>query len=84
MLPSASDRRAWLPVLIMATLIVAVLIYAGFGSVLVAALSDPVEAAVRALALAFTLTVSVNVCIVPLIALAEWGITHLTGMKVEY
>ncbi|MBI4772133.1 MAG: hypothetical protein HY784_17375 [Chloroflexi bacterium] len=84
MLPSASDQRAWLPVLLAVALLGGVLVYAGFGSVLVSTLSRPLDAATHALALAFTLTVSLNLFFAPLIWLVERGIMRLTGMKVEY
>jgi hypothetical protein len=84
MLPSASDRRAWWPVLGGAAVITGLLAYAGFGSVLVEAFTGPLEAAMRALASAFTLTVGLDLCALPLIWLVERGIAGLTGMKVEY
>jgi hypothetical protein len=75
MLPSASDRRAWLPV---------GLFDAGFGPVLIQTLAGPLDAALRALAAAFTLTVALNLCFAPLIWLVERGIMRLTGMRVDY
>jgi hypothetical protein len=84
MLPSASDRRAWLPVALLIAVLGGVLFYAGFGSVLMTTLAGPLAAAVRALAAAFTLTVSLDLLIAPLIWLAERGLMRLTGMKVDY
>jgi hypothetical protein len=84
MLPSASDRRAWLPVLAMILLLSGALVYAGFGSVLVETLAGPLDAALRALALAFTITVGLNLFFAPLIWVVERAIMRLTGMKVEY
>jgi hypothetical protein len=47
-------------------------------------LAGPLDAAVRALAAAFTITVGLDLFFVPLIWLAERGIMRVTGMKVEY
>ncbi len=84
MLPSASDRRAWLPVSLLITALGGVLLYAGFGSVLMETLAGPLDAAVRALAAAFTITVGLDLFLAPLIWLAERGLMRLTGMKVDY
>lgn len=84
MLPSASDRRAWGPVLIVIALLTMVLFSAGFGSVLITTVWPAVEAAARALASAFTLTVGLNLFFAPLIWLAERGVMKVTGLKVEY
>ena len=84
MLPSASDRRAWLPVSLLIAALGGVLLYAGFGSVLMETLAGPLDAAVRALAAACTITVGLDLFFAPLIWLAERGIMRVTGMKVEY
>jgi hypothetical protein len=84
MLPSASDRRAWWPVLIVLAILTLFFFYAGLGSVLIATLWPAVEAAARALASAFTLTIGLNLFFAPLIWLAERGVMRVTGLKVEY
>lgn len=84
MLPSASDRRAWWPVLIVIAILTLFFFYAGLGSVLIATFWPAVEAAARALASAFTLTIGLNLFFAPLIWLAERGVMRLTGLKVEY
>ena len=84
MLPSASDRRAWWPVLAVVTVITLVLFYLGLGSVLLDSLSSPLDTATRALASAFTITVGLNLTLLPVILLLELGLTRLTGLKVEY
>ena len=84
MLPSASDRRTWLPVVVVVVLLGGVLVYAGFGSLLMNALLGPMDAALRALALAFTITVCLNLCLAPFIWLAEQGLMRVTGLKVQY
>lgn len=84
MLPSASDRRAWLPVALLLAALGGVLFYAGFGPVLVVTLTSPLDAAVRALAAAFTITVGLDLFFAPLLWLAERGIMRMTGLKVDY
>lgn len=84
MLPSASDRRAWPLVLFLIAALGGVLFYAGFGSVLMQTVAGPLDAAVRALAAAFTITVGLDLFFAPIIWLVERGIMRVTGMKVEY
>jgi len=84
MLPSASDRRAWLPLAAGVALLLAVLVYAGFGALLAQTLLGPVDAALRALALAFTITVCLNLVLAPVIWLIEQTLMRLTGLKVQY
>jgi len=84
MLPSASDRRAWLPLAVALALLGGILVYAGFGSLLRNALLGPLDTALRALALAFTLTVGLDLCFAPIIWVIERGLMRLTRLKVEY
>ncbi len=84
MLPSASDRRAWLPVLGSAALATGVMMYAGLGPVLVEHLAEPLEAGTRAVAGGFTLTVALDALIVLGLWGFERGLNALTGLKVEY
>jgi len=84
MLPSASDRRGWWRLLLAVGIISVVLYYVGFGTVVLEAASGPVDAAVRALAAAFSITVGLNLCLVPVVWLVERGVSRLTGLKVEY
>jgi hypothetical protein len=84
MLPSASDRRAWLPVLAVMAIVAGVLVYAGFSSVLLNVATGPLEAAIRALASAFTITVILDVFCLPPLLILERGLSRLTGLKVEY
>jgi hypothetical protein len=84
MLPSASDRRAW-PVLALAVALVGgLLFYAGFGPSLINALAQPVDAALRALAFAFSVTVGLNLLLMPFVWAAETFLTRLTGQVINY
>lgn len=84
MLPSASDRRAWLPVLAVVAIVVGVLVYAGFSNVLLNVANGPLDTAIRALASAFTITVILDVFCLPPLLILERGLSRLTGLKVEY
>jgi hypothetical protein len=84
MLPSASDRRAWLPVVVTMVVLTALIFYVGLGSALMEALEQPLDTSMRALAAAFTITVGLDLVIMPFIWFFEKGLTRLTGLKVEY
>ncbi len=84
MLPSVSDRRTWLPSAALLALLGGLLVYAGFGPVLAEALAAPLDAATRALAAAFTLTIGLNLFIAPFIWLVERALMRVTGLKVDY
>jgi len=84
MLPSASDRRAWLPSAVLVALLGGLLVYAGFGPVLAQTLAAPLDAATRALAAAFTLTIGLNLFIAPFVWLIERALMRVTGLKVDY
>lgn len=84
MMPSASDRRAWLPVVVFSVAVILGLAYAGLGAVVSDVVAGPVEQAVRALAAAFTVTVALDVGVAPVLWLVEQGLIRLTGLRVEY
>ncbi len=84
MLPSASDRRAWPAVLALAAVLGGVLAFVGFGPAVAQALAQPVDNATRALAMAFSITVGLDVCLIPFLAALEWLLGRLTGRRVTY
>ena len=84
MLPSASDRRGWWRTAVVVAVLTAGLFYLGFGTAVLDALDGPIDAALRALALAFTVTVGLNLCLVPLLWLVERGLTRVLGLEVKY
>lgn len=84
MLPSASDRRAW-PVIAIGLVVLGVVIYAlDLTDMLMQALGSTLAQAFQFIALAFTITVVLNLLIMPLIYMAEQGLVRLTGQRVEY
>jgi len=84
MLPSASDRRAWWPVLATLAALTVLLLAFGLGPLLMQAVGAPLDTATRALAAAFSITVGLDVVLAPFIWLFEHGLIRLTGLKVEY
>jgi hypothetical protein len=84
MLPSASDRRAWPAVLALAAVLGGVLAFVGFGPAVAQALAGPLDNATRALAIAFSITVGLDVCFIPFLAVMEWLLGRLTGRRVTY
>jgi hypothetical protein len=83
MLPSSADRQAWRPVILFLVL-VAVMAYLAGGQGLMADIAPILIAGLRWLAIAFAITLAVDVPFVLLIALAEWSIGALRGQKVYY
>lgn len=70
MMPSASDRRAWLPVGIFALILFTVSLFAGAGPWLLTHLSGPIDRALNTLGLVFGISLLVHlVLIFPLFAI---------------
>ncbi len=84
MMPSHSDRRAWPWVVAAVAVPVGILTYAGLGNVLMQTFAAPVDAVLRTLAVAFSITVTVNLLIAPAVFLIEAAINRMTGLRVEY
>jgi hypothetical protein len=84
MMPSASDRRAWLPVTVVLALIGVALYYIGVAPQVVESVGDSVAGAVRVVASAFSITIGVNLVIIPIIWIIENALIRLTGLKINY
>lgn len=84
MLPSASDREPWRPVLIFLGAVGATMLLMGGVPQVPPALSDLFLRAVGYLAYAFTLTVAVDAVFMALIWAMETAVGWLTGRRVEY
>ena len=71
--------------LLVVTLVLgAVLFYAGLGPTLINTFARPLDDALRALAIVFSITVVLDLALAPFIWLIEMGLTRMTGWKVEY
>lgn len=84
MMPSASDRRAWLPLTILLIVVGVALYYVGAAPLVMQGLGEPLAAGVRVIATACSITVGLNLLVIPVIWLAEIGLGRLTGLKVNY
>jgi hypothetical protein len=84
LLPSRADRQAWLPVILFLLLAMALIWVAGFGSALLASLSEPLAVALYWLATMCTLTLIVDLPFTLAIALAEKLLERARGYRVEY
>ncbi|MBN2502055.1 MAG: hypothetical protein JXB38_14830 [Anaerolineales bacterium] len=82
MLPSASDRRAWLPLSLVILSVALLAFLLGAGSWMQASLAPFMNNALRAVALVFGISLIVHILLYPPL----WGIRHLlskiTGLKV--
>lgn len=84
MMPSGSDRRAWVPVTASLIVIGVVLYYAGAAPLVLQSVGAPLAAGVRVMASAFSITIGVDLLMLPLIWLAEKGIVRVTGVQINY
>jgi hypothetical protein len=82
MLPSPSDRRAWLPVALLAGLLVGVSVLAGAGPWLMQNLAGPFNQALRAAAVVFGICVFIHLVLLPPLWLARKLLGRLTGLQV--
>ncbi len=83
MLPSASDRRAWLPLALGLAALFALAFYAGLGTWLLAALGPRLNEALRAVAVVFGVAFAVQVALLLPLALARRAVSALTGLDVR-
>lgn len=82
MLPSASDRRAWVPIGIFFIVLAAIALLVGAGPWLVAHLFPRVNSAFAAVAMVFGISVAVHALLLPPLWLLRLALGRLTGMKV--
>ncbi len=84
MMPSQSDRRAWLPLTIMLTLVGVALYYVGAVPLVMQSVGEPLAAGVRVIATAFSITIGINLIIIPIVWLIEKAIVRATGLQINY
>jgi hypothetical protein len=73
MLPSSSDRRAWLPLVLVFSILLGIVLLAGAGPWLVEHLAPPLNSGLRALAVVFGISVVVHT----MILLPAWALRKL-------
>ena len=72
MMPSSSDRRAWPIIGILIVALGIILYYVGMPAIIKTTLSNVVIDGVRVIATAFTVTIGVDVMVIPVIYSIEW------------
>jgi hypothetical protein len=83
MLPSSSDRRAWLPVLILVGLILGISLIVGAGPWLASNVAPYVNDALRALAVVLGITVGVHLILLPPAWATRMALSRLTGIQIQ-
>ncbi len=84
MLPSASDRRAWLPMAIALLLLFGFSLAAGAGPWMAEHLAPALNSALQALDLAIGISMLLHVFLLPLVWGARKGLSRLTGLSVGF
>lgn len=82
MLPSASDRRAWLPVGLLAAALVGIAVLAGAGAWMLEHIAPPVNEFLQALALVFGLSAAIHALLILPFFLLHKILAKLTGVDV--
>ena len=72
MMPSSSDRRAWPTLGILIVVLGLALYYVGLPATIQTALSNMIIDAVRVIATAFTVTIGVDIVVIPVLYSLEW------------
>lgn len=83
MMPSASDRRAWLPLILVIMIVVGLLLLIGLGSWLVTRFGSAVTTAVDAITMIFSLTVFIHVILLLPLFLIRKGFSRLFSLRVS-
>lgn len=82
MLPSGSDRRGWLPILLVLAGLLAISLLAGAGPWLVSHLAIPFNLAMRALATVLGISVGLHLILLPPIWAGRRILSKITGFQV--
>jgi hypothetical protein len=83
MLPSASDRRAWLTVLLVVALLLIVALVAGAGPWMLATLAPPFNRAMRAVAAVVAISAGVHLLLLPPVWMIRKLLNRATGLEVS-
>lgn len=82
MMPSPSDRNAWLPLVLTAAFLLALSLVAGAGPWLVDNLSLPLNQAFRSIAMVFGIAAGVHLVVLPPVLFIRLALMRLTGLRV--
>ena len=85
MMPSASDRRAWLPIALFILIIIAVVLLLGAGPLLVGLweqVANPARLGLEGLTIAFGISSAVHLVLLPPLWAVRRSLTRLTGLQI--
>ncbi len=82
MLPSASDRRAWLPLILVFLFLAGVALLVGVGPWLLARLGPTLKAALDAITMVVGITVLIHLLLAPPVYLIRKLVSRLSGLQV--
>ncbi len=82
MLPSASDRRAWLPLILVLVFLLAVILLVGAGPWLLSAVGSTLKSAIDAITMALGTTVLIHLVLLPPIYFIRKVASRLLGIQV--
>lgn len=83
MMPSASDRRAWLPIILILAALLGVAAVAGAGEWMLAHLAPWLNGVFNSLALIFAISLAVHLVLAVPIGLAYLVLSKMTGLEVK-
>jgi hypothetical protein len=82
MFPSPSDRRAWLPIAIIAGSLLGLVLIMGAGSWMLVHLAPPVVKMLRVLTVTLGISLSIHLVLLVLFFILRLGLSRLTGLRV--
>jgi hypothetical protein len=82
MMPSTSDRRAWLPLILVITLLSGVILFLGVGPWLFSKLESIIKAALDAITIVFGITLLIHLLVLPPAWIFRKIISHIMGYQV--
>ena len=82
MMPSASDRHAWLPLSIFAGILLVLAVLAGAGPWMLEHLAPPLNAFFKSVSLIIGLSVALHLILLIPIFLVHRGLSKITGLDV--
>ena len=83
MLPSPSDRRAWLPIVSVATIILLIGLFVGFGPWLVTEIAPAFNQGMRALSTIFGISIAVHLIILIPVWTIRMILSRITGLSIK-
>lgn len=83
MLPSASDRRAWLPLVLVLGGLLIVALLAGAGPWMLANLAPAVNRALRGVAAVFAISAAVHLAVLLPVWVLRAGLSRVTGLQLQ-